>query len=133
MRKYRYIGDRFTDPALKGQLCQAVEVSGKCIRGKNGNMLVQFGNKKVVVVARLLRKVISVFVISILFATCSAPRDIADPYSMVVTVISVRPAAGGTMVTIRYKYMLYRRLFIQLPDSVTVGKTLVIPIFKRIS
>lgn len=54
---YIYLGDRFTDPALKKAVCVAVKrPDGKCIRGKNGNMLVSFGSKKVVVVARLLRK-----------------------------------------------------------------------------
>jgi hypothetical protein len=58
MSQYRYIGDRFTDPDLKGKLCNAVRRDdGKCIRGKNGNMLVDFSGIKVNVVARLLRKV----------------------------------------------------------------------------
>lgn len=56
-RTYRYIGDRNTDVVYKGAVCKAVlRADGKCIRGKNGNMLVSFGNRKVVVVARLLRK-----------------------------------------------------------------------------
>jgi hypothetical protein len=47
-----------TDPELKGARCKAVlRVDGKCIRGKNGSMLVSFADKKVVVIARLLRKV----------------------------------------------------------------------------
>lgn len=56
--KYTYIGDRHTDPHLKGMTCEAVRNdSGKCIRGKNGNMLVRFYNGNTcVVVARLLRK-----------------------------------------------------------------------------
>lgn len=54
---YIYLGDRNTDPALKNRPCTAVHCSkGKCIRGKNGNMLVSFGNTLHVVVARLLRK-----------------------------------------------------------------------------
>lgn len=57
MSNYTYTGDRFTDPELKGQPCTAVRrPDGKCIRGKNGNMLVEFEGYKVVVVARLLRK-----------------------------------------------------------------------------
>ena len=57
--KYRYLGDRLTDPGLKGAFCEAVRrPDGKCIRGINGNMLVVFsGGKKAVVVARLLRKI----------------------------------------------------------------------------
>ena len=55
---YRYLGDRFTDYRLNGQLCTSVcRPDGKSIRGKNGSMLVSFEGKKVIVVARLLRKV----------------------------------------------------------------------------
>jgi hypothetical protein len=56
---YRYLGDRNTDPQLKNLFCmRVINRNSKCIRGKNGNMLVEFpGGKKVVVVARLLRKV----------------------------------------------------------------------------
>jgi len=55
---YKYLGDRFTDLTYKGQECQAVRrPDGKCIRGKNGNMLVSFNGKLVVVIARLLRKI----------------------------------------------------------------------------
>lgn len=55
---YKYLGDRLTDPVLKGQSCEAVRNAvGKCIRGRNGNMLVRFENGiTVIVVARLLRK-----------------------------------------------------------------------------
>lgn len=56
--EYRYRGDRLTDAALKGQLCKAVRRDGKCIRGKNGNMLVEFANGlRAVVLARQLRKI----------------------------------------------------------------------------
>ena len=56
---YRYLGDRITDPELKGEICQAIRrPDGKCIRGRNGNMFVRFSNgRKAVVVARLLRKI----------------------------------------------------------------------------
>lgn len=55
---YRYLGDRFTDPNLKGNECTAVRRSnGKCIRGKNGSMLVSFNGNPVVVIGRLLRKI----------------------------------------------------------------------------
>jgi len=57
-RMYVYRGDRMTDVKYKDKICKAVmRRDGKCIRGKNGNMLVSFGNKQVVIVARLLRKV----------------------------------------------------------------------------
>lgn len=56
---YVYRGDRFTDAVLRGQHCEAVRrKDGKCIRGKNGNMLVKFENGKLVnVLARQLRKI----------------------------------------------------------------------------
>lgn len=58
MRHYTYLGDRLTDPGLKGKTCTAVErPDGKCIRGKNGTMLVLFeGGRKANVIGRLLRK-----------------------------------------------------------------------------
>ena len=42
-----------------GQPCKAVrKKNGKCIRGKNSNMLVEFeGGVKVVILARMLRKI----------------------------------------------------------------------------
>jgi hypothetical protein len=58
VRWYTYIGDRNTDAIFKNAACRAVlRADGKCIRGKNGSMLVSFEGKTVVVVARLLRKV----------------------------------------------------------------------------
>lgn len=59
MRQYTYLGDRLSDPALKGKKCSAVErPDGKCIRGRNGTMLVQFeGGRKANVIGRLLRKI----------------------------------------------------------------------------
>jgi hypothetical protein len=55
---YIYLGDRMTDPKYKKQTCDAVRrPDGKCIRGRNGNMLVKFSNGDVVnVLGRLLRK-----------------------------------------------------------------------------
>ena len=57
--EYTYLGDRHTDPALRRQPCRAIRrANGKCIRGRNGNMLVEFeGVGRVVVNARLLRKI----------------------------------------------------------------------------
>lgn len=56
--EYIYLGGRYTDAALKRQLCEAVRESGKCIRGRNGSMLVRFADgKSHVVTARLLRKI----------------------------------------------------------------------------
>ncbi len=56
---YIYLGDRLTDPELKGKPCKAVRrADGKCIRGRNGSMLVEFsGEWKCVVIGRRLRKI----------------------------------------------------------------------------
>jgi hypothetical protein len=56
--EYIYLGDRNTDPALKGARCKAVRrADGKCIRGKNGSMLVELEEgRRMVVIGRLLRK-----------------------------------------------------------------------------
>jgi hypothetical protein len=56
--EYIYLGDRFTDPDLKGKACTAVRrPDGKCIRGKNGSMLVLFEEKgRVVVMGKVVKK-----------------------------------------------------------------------------
>jgi hypothetical protein len=56
---YIYLGDRMTDAKYKKQECDAVKrADGKCIRGRNGNMLVKFANGETVnVLGRLLRKI----------------------------------------------------------------------------
>jgi len=59
VRSYKYLGDRLTAPELKGAICQAVTVNGKCIR-RGASMLVSFGNNKHIVLARLLRKHVAV-------------------------------------------------------------------------
>jgi hypothetical protein len=57
MRKYIYRGDKITGKRFKDQVCFAVlHENGKCIRGRNGNMLVIFGKQKAVVLARQLRR-----------------------------------------------------------------------------
>jgi hypothetical protein len=55
---YLYLGDRLTDAKLKGQKCEAVRnQKGKCIRGRNGSMLVRFEDGSThVVLGRRLRK-----------------------------------------------------------------------------
>lgn len=53
---YIYLGDMFTGLEFKNQKCNAVRKNNKCIRGKNSNMLVEFKGKKVVILARRLRK-----------------------------------------------------------------------------
>lgn len=58
MWEYRYHGDKQTDSQLKSRLCKAVRrADGKCIRGKNGSMLVEFESGRQIVVGRLLRKI----------------------------------------------------------------------------
>ena len=59
VNEYIYLGDRLTRSELKRKPCRAVRrLNGKCIRGKNGNMLVEFdGIGKVVILGRLLRKI----------------------------------------------------------------------------
>lgn len=58
MTTYIYRGDRLTDPVLKGATVHAMRNSaGKCIRGRNSNMLVMTDDGRVIVVlARQLRK-----------------------------------------------------------------------------
>ena len=57
-RSYIYKGDRLSNIELKGKICYAVlRPDGKTIRGSNGNMLVDFGDRQVVVLGRLLRKI----------------------------------------------------------------------------
>ena len=55
--EYTYLGDRNTDVKLRKQSCSAVRRNGKCVRGKNGSMLVEFADgSQRVVIGRLLRK-----------------------------------------------------------------------------
>jgi hypothetical protein len=55
---YIYRGDKLTDPLLKNKPCSAVRrPDGKCIRGRNGSMLVYFENGiKVNIIGRRLKK-----------------------------------------------------------------------------
>ncbi len=54
---YVYLGDRNTADHLKKKSCNAVRKNGKCIRGRNGSMLVCFEDgRHAVIVGRLLRK-----------------------------------------------------------------------------
>lgn len=57
--EYVYLGDRLTDPIRKGQSCKAVRrADGKCIRGGNGSMLVEFSDGTTcVIIGRQLRKI----------------------------------------------------------------------------
>jgi hypothetical protein len=57
--EYIYNGDRNTHEKLKGKPCKAVRrPDGKCIRGKNGSMLVQFDAGLLsVIIGRNLRKI----------------------------------------------------------------------------
>lgn len=55
---YRYLGDRLTAPEHRGRFCKAVKSArGKCIRGRNGSMLIEWEDgTRCVVIGRLLRK-----------------------------------------------------------------------------
>ncbi|MDX5417687.1 MAG: hypothetical protein LPK09_00620 [Hymenobacteraceae bacterium] len=58
--EYIYLGDKLAKllySPYTGMPCKAVRRNGKCIRGRNANMLVEFedGNKQVIP-ARMLRK-----------------------------------------------------------------------------
>lgn len=56
---YTYVGDKIAKTGTRaGKTCTAVRrADGKCIRGKNGNMLVEFLDTRVVVPAKHLRKI----------------------------------------------------------------------------
>ncbi|HEV7330804.1 MAG TPA: hypothetical protein VGN63_07185 [Flavisolibacter sp.] len=55
--EYLYLGDRNTAENPKKKGCNAVRRNGKCIRGKNGSMLVCFEDgRQMVVIGWLLRK-----------------------------------------------------------------------------
>jgi hypothetical protein len=57
--EYVYLGDRLTRAELKNAKCRAVRrPDGKCIRSRNGSMLVEFkSGLRCVVLARRLRKI----------------------------------------------------------------------------
>lgn len=59
MSEYVYRGDKLTDDRYRGALCSAVRrADGRCVRGRNGSMLVRFEDGSVVnVLGRQLRKV----------------------------------------------------------------------------
>jgi gluconate kinase len=56
---YIYSGDRLTDSRLKNLKCNAIRrEDGKCIRGRNGNMLIIFENgERCIILARRLKKI----------------------------------------------------------------------------
>lgn len=56
---HRYLGDRFTPPELRGRLCMLPRrPNGRCYRGRNGNIEVQWSDgTRDVVVGRRLRKI----------------------------------------------------------------------------
>lgn len=56
--RYRYLGDRLTDPALRGAPCDPVRrPDGKCVVGR-GSQLVRFADdRRAVVIRRRLRVV----------------------------------------------------------------------------
>jgi len=61
MAEYIYKGDRLTNADFKNKHCVAIKKDdGKCIRGKNGNMLVYFPGLKIkaIILAKRLRKIL---------------------------------------------------------------------------
>lgn len=57
---YKYHGDKIAKSIspYAGKICTAIHrPDGKCIRGRNSNMLVSFDGVPVVIPARMLRKV----------------------------------------------------------------------------
>jgi hypothetical protein len=58
MTTYRYLGDKLTRPDLVGMACDPVRrADGKCVRGRNGSMLVvDVAGCRHVVLGRRLRK-----------------------------------------------------------------------------
>lgn len=59
IQKYIYHGDRYGKLGIyAGRICTAVKrENGKCIRGRNSNMLMDFDGVKVVLPARMLKKI----------------------------------------------------------------------------
>ncbi|WP_299700868.1 hypothetical protein [uncultured Pontibacter sp.] len=59
--EYTYQGDRIArhmQSPYVGKACKAIRQDGKCIRGRNANMLVEFEDgSKQVIPARMLRKI----------------------------------------------------------------------------
>jgi hypothetical protein len=57
-KQYIYKGDKLTSDLWKGRGSVAVlNAKGKCIRGRNGSMVVEFDGIRVNVLARQLRKI----------------------------------------------------------------------------
>jgi len=57
--EYIYLGDRITDPNLRKARCRAIRHDGKCLRGKNGSMMVEFEDgRTAIIIGRLLRKLV---------------------------------------------------------------------------
>lgn len=54
--EYVYLGDRLTDPALRGLTVDAERVRGYCVRGRGSMLVIDAVGKHHVVIARLLRK-----------------------------------------------------------------------------
>ena len=55
-----------------------------------------------------------------------------DIYNMRVRVMAVEKTVHGYRVTVRKSYMMYQRVFETLPDSMQVGREIIIPVFHRI-
>jgi len=57
-QRYTYRGDRMTDTSVKGATVTLVRrPDGRCVRGRNGNILAVIDGRRIVVLARQLRKI----------------------------------------------------------------------------
>ena len=82
MNEYLYLGDRNTRFDLKKKPCKAFRKNGKCIRGKNGSMLVTFEDGKMqVVVGRLLRKIVNTWLLIIHYSLLLSHSRLITLYS----------------------------------------------------
>jgi integrase len=90
--EYTYIGDKYAKTGqYAGKLCSAIRrADGKCIRGKNGNMLVRFDDgTAVVVLAKMLRKVDkNQKHMTAIFAPSKKHAAISDASAQIVDVLS---------------------------------------------
>lgn len=94
--EYTYNGDKYAKTGqYAGKFCSAIRrENGKCIRGKNGNMLVRFEDgTAVVVLAKMLRKIDKPKKqkdMTAIFAPSKKQTAIADASAQIVDVLSCK-------------------------------------------
>jgi integrase len=96
---YKYVGDKIAKTgAHVGRTCTAVHrKDGKCIRGRNGNMLVDFSGKRVVVPAKHLRKIEAPEV-------PNTPEVLPRIFAEASTASAIREASGRVVDVLCTKY-----------------------------